>query len=48
VRNVFKVNSNLWAGDDAFQVDSNLWTEDEKVTVVKNEELIKPFSEDEI
>jgi hypothetical protein len=48
VRNVFEVNSNLWAGDDAFQVDSNLWTEDEKVTVVENEELIKPFSEDEI
>jgi hypothetical protein len=33
---------------NVFEVDSNLWSEEEKVTVVENEELIKPFLEDEI
>jgi hypothetical protein len=33
---------------NVFEVDSNLWLEEEKVTVIENEELIKPFLEDEI
>jgi hypothetical protein len=33
---------------NVFEVDSNLWSEEENVTVVENEELIKPFLEDEI
>jgi hypothetical protein len=31
-----------------FEVDSNLWSEEEKVTDLENEELIRPFSENEI
>jgi hypothetical protein len=31
-----------------FNVDHNLWRAEERVTSLENEELTKPFSEDEI
>jgi hypothetical protein len=33
---------------NVFAIDSNLWKEYEKVSNVENEELIKPFLEEEI
>jgi hypothetical protein len=31
-----------------FAVDANLWNDDEKVTDLENEDLTKPFEEEEI
>jgi hypothetical protein len=33
---------------NVFDVDPNLWRDDEKVTFMENEELTKPFLEEEI